>query len=303
MRVINTKELTENRVVECPKGGFTSNRILLESDGMGFGMTKTIIPVNGKQFWHYKNHLESCYCVSGKGVLTNAESGEEFSIEPDITYVLDKNDPHYFEALEEVVLICAFNPPLKGDETHLDDGSYPVEYKSPVYNVKAVPIDKITANDYNPNAVAPPEMELLETSIWEDGYTQPVVTVHDKENDKYIVVDGFHRFLTLNGSDRIKEREGGMLPVVVLDKNISDRMASTIRHNRARGSHNIELMSTIVSELVEMGKGDRWICQHIGMSPDELLRMKQITGVAALFENKDFSDSWNVGSEGFDDEN
>ena len=92
------------------------------------------------------------------------------------------------------------------------------------------------------------------------------------------------------------------MPVVVLDKNISDRMASTIRHNRARGSHNIELMSTIVSELVEMGKGDRWICQHIGMSPDELLRMKQITGVAALFANKDFSDSWDVDSEGLNDE-
>ena len=161
-------------------------------------------------------------------------------------------------------------------------------YKSPVYNVVAVPIEKITANDYNPNSVAPPEMALLETSIWEDGYTQPVVTVYDNENDMYVVVDGFHRFLTLKNSDRIREREGGMLPCVVLDKDMSDRMASTIRHNRARGSHNIELMSTIVSELVEMGKGDRWICQHIGMSPDELLRMKQ---------NKDFSDSWDKGED------
>lgn len=167
-------------------------------------------------------------------------------------------------------------------------------YKSPVYNVIAVPVEKVTANDYNPNSVAPPEMALLETSIWEDGYTQPVVTVYDKEKDMYVVVDGFHRYLTLKNSKRIYEREGGMLPCVVLDKDISDRMASTIRHNRARGSHSIELMSTIVSELVEMGKGDRWICQHIGMSPDELLRMKQITGVAALFENRDFSESWEI---------
>lgn len=167
-------------------------------------------------------------------------------------------------------------------------------YKSPVYNVIAVPIEKVTANDYNPNSVAPPEMALLETSIWEDGYTQPVVTVHDKDRDLYVVVDGFHRYLTLKNSKRIYDREGGKLPCVVLDKDISDRMASTIRHNRARGSHSIELMSTIVSELVEMGKGDRWICQHIGMSPDELLRMKQITGLAALFENKDFSDSWDA---------
>lgn len=167
-----------------------------------------------------------------------------------------------------------------------------VSYKSPVYEVLSVPIEKVTANDYNPNSVAPPEMELLETSIWEDGYTQPVVTCYDKENDKYIVVDGFHRYLTLKNSKRIYDREKGMLPVVVINKDIGDRMASTIRHNRARGSHNIELMSTIVSELVEMGKGDRWICQHIGMSADELLRMKQITGVAALFQNQDFSDSW-----------
>ena len=168
------------------------------------------------------------------------------------------------------------------------------EWRSPVYGVKAVPIEKVKANDYNPNAVAPPEMALLETSIWEDGYTQPVVTYYDRESDMYIVVDGFHRYLTLNNSKRIFEREGGMLPVVVIEKELGDRMASTIRHNRARGTHNIELMSTIVSELVEMGKGDRWICQHIGMSVDELLRLKQITGVAALFANRDFSAAWDA---------
>lgn len=168
------------------------------------------------------------------------------------------------------------------------------EFLSPVYNVKRVHIDKIKANDYNPNSVAPPEMQLLETSIWEDGYTQPVVTFYDSENDVYIVVDGFHRYTVLKTSKRIFEREQGMLPIVVIDKQLGDRMASTIRHNRARGSHNIELMSNIVSELVEMGKGDRWICQHIGMSPDELLRLKQITGLASLFKNSDFSNSWEV---------
>jgi ParB-like chromosome segregation protein Spo0J len=165
-------------------------------------------------------------------------------------------------------------------------------FKSPVYTVIAVPLEKVQANDYNPNAVAPPEMALLETSIWEDGYTQPVVTFYDKERDLYIVVDGFHRYLILKNSARIREREQGLLPCVVIDKDMGNRMASTIRHNRARGSHNIELMSTIVAELVEMGKGDRWICQHIGMSVDELLRLKQITGVAALFLNRDFSQSW-----------
>jgi len=181
-----------------------------------------------------------------------------------------------------------------------------MSFKSPVYNVIAVPIEKVKANDYNPNAVAPPEMELLEVSIWEDGYTQPVVTYYDSENDVYIVVDGFHRYLTLKRSKRIFEREHGMLPIVVIDKELGDRMASTIRHNRARGSHNIELMSNIVAELVEMGKGDRWICQHIGMSADELLRLKQITGVAALFANRSFSDSWEASdfdeSKQFDEE-
>lgn len=179
------------------------------------------------------------------------------------------------------------------DNKNFNDG-----FVSPVYNVLRVHVDKVRANDYNPNAVAPPEMALLETSIWEDGYTQPVVTVYDSETDQYVVVDGFHRYLTLKTSERIYQREQGMLPIVVLDKSMDNRMASTIRHNRARGTHSIELMSTIVAELVEMGKGDRWICQHIGMSKDELLRLKQITGVAALFQNTDFSDSWDVVEDG-----
>lgn len=166
------------------------------------------------------------------------------------------------------------------------------KFISPVYNVLRVPIEKVQANDYNPNSVAPPEMELLETSIWEDGYTMPVVCFYDSQNDKYIVVDGFHRYTVLLKSKRVFEREEGMLPISVIDKELSDRMASTIRHNRARGSHSIDLMSNIVSELVEMGKGDAWICKHIGMSKDELLRMKQITGLASLFKDKEFSMSW-----------
>lgn len=166
------------------------------------------------------------------------------------------------------------------------------DFKSPVYNVQAVHIDMIVANDYNPNKVAPPEMKLLEISIWEDGYTQPVVTFWDEERGKYVVVDGFHRYRICRESKRVNEREKGMLPIVVIDKQIGDRMASTIRHNRARGTHNVELMSSIVAELVEIGKGDAWICKHIGMSPDELLRLKQITGLASLFQSQDFSRAW-----------
>lgn len=163
---------------------------------------------------------------------------------------------------------------------------------SPVYSVRAVPLEKIRANAYNPNAVAPPEMKLLELSIWEDGFTMPVVCYYIPQEDVYEIVDGYHRYTTLMTSARIREREGGMLPVVVIDKDISNRMASTIRHNRARGSHSIELMSNIVAELTEAGMSDAWILRHIGMDKDELLRLKQITGLAALFKDREFSQAW-----------
>lgn len=300
MIVRGEKELAaDGRVVEFTEGGFLSNRYLLESDGMGFTMTRTIVPPRGPQEWVYPNHLESCLCVKGRGTLVNLDTGESFAIQPGTMYALPNHERHTFEAHELTELVCVFSPALVGDETHEGEG-YPAPERSPVYKVLSVPLEKVTANDYNPNRVAPPEMALLETSIWEDGYTQPVVVVHDKDNDKYIVVDGFHRYLTLKNSKRIREREKGMLPVVVLDKDPSDRMASTIRHNRARGTHNIDLMSQIVAELVEMGKSDRWIREHIGMSQDELLRMKQITGIAALFQNADFSEAWEAEADGWE---
>lgn len=163
---------------------------------------------------------------------------------------------------------------------------------SPVYNVLSVPLEKIRANSYNPNSVAPPEMELLEISIWEDGYTMPVVCYYLPDEDIYEIVDGYHRYTTLKTSQRIYDREGGKLPVVVIDKDESNRMASTIRHNRARGSHSIELMSNIVAELTQSGMSDAWILKHVGMDKDELLRLKQITGIAALFADKEFSEAW-----------
>lgn len=163
---------------------------------------------------------------------------------------------------------------------------------SPVYNVISVHVDKIRANAYNPNSVAPPEMKLLELSIWEDGFTMPIVCYYLKEEDVYEIVDGYHRYTVLKTSKRVYERENGLAPVVVIDKDIDNRMASTIRHNRARGSHSIELMKDIVAELVSSGMSDMWISKHIGMDPDELLRLKQITGLAALFKDKEFSKSW-----------
>lgn len=163
---------------------------------------------------------------------------------------------------------------------------------SPVYNVRAIPVEKVRANTYNPNSVAPPEMALLETSIWEDGYTMPVVCYYLPEEDVYEIVDGYHRYTTLKTSKRIYDREGGMLPVVVIDKDQSSRMASTIRHNRARGSHSIDLMSNIVAELTQAGMSDAWIMKHVGMDKDELLRLKQITGLAALFADREFTEAY-----------
>jgi ParB-like chromosome segregation protein Spo0J len=165
-------------------------------------------------------------------------------------------------------------------------------YKSPVYNVKAVPIEKIQANAYNPNHVAVPEMKLLYKSILEDGYTMPIVCYYLKDQDKYEIVDGFHRYRTMLEHKDIYERENGCLPVVVIDKDLSNRMASTIRHNRARGSHSIELMTNIVADLVKSGMSDAWIMKNIGMDADELLRLKQISGLAELFKDKDFSKGW-----------
>lgn len=167
-----------------------------------------------------------------------------------------------------------------------------MEYKSPVYNITAVPIDKIQANNYNPNAVAPPEMKLLYESIKNDGYTMPIVCYYDAEQDIYIIVDGFHRYRIMREYPDIYEREGGMLPVSVINKSIDERMASTIRHNRARGTHDVELMSNIVKDLHELGRSDAWISKHLGMDKDEILRLKQITGLASLFKDINFGRAW-----------
>lgn len=164
---------------------------------------------------------------------------------------------------------------------------------NPVDCVLWIKQEDIHANAYNPNAVAPPEMALLERSIVEDGYTQPVV-VWQESNGQYEIIDGFHRSL-VGQSLLVHSRVHGRLPVTITNQSktaLADRMASTIRHNRARGEHNTELMQNIVSELVQAGMSDHWIMQHIGMDVDELLRLKQLTGLAALFKDAEFSRSW-----------
>lgn len=175
-------------------------------------------------------------------------------------------------------------------------------FHSPVYHVISVPIEKIVPNTYNPNAVAPPEMKLLYDSIREDGYTMPIVCYYMKEPDRYVIVDGFHRYRIMLDYPDIRERENGCLPVTVIQKSLDHRMASTIRHNRARGSHDVDLMSNIVKELHELGRSDEWISKHLGMDRDEILRLKQITGLTALFRDVPFGRAWRPAEDVFNEE-
>jgi ParB-like chromosome segregation protein Spo0J len=162
----------------------------------------------------------------------------------------------------------------------------------PVDFVVWVPIDMVEPNDYNPNSVAQKEMQLLYTSIWNDGYTQPTVTIWDESKQKYVIVDGFHRYFTCKNNADIRERNHGMLPIVVIDKDINERMAATVRHNRARGKHSVQGMSSMVFKLLDQGWKDEDICNQLGMEPEELLKLKYVTGFAKLFENTEYKQAW-----------
>lgn len=168
----------------------------------------------------------------------------------------------------------------------------------PVDFVAWVPAASVAANDYNQNSVAPPEMKLLELSILEDGYTQPIVTFQTSENRE--VIDGFHRNRVGKECAEVSRRIKGYLPVVTINESRTDkgdRMASTIRHNRARGKHKVEAMADIVVELKRRNWSDARIAKNLGMDEDEVLRLCQITGMAELFADADFSKSWDIGFE------
>lgn len=332
MKVINANDFKGSELDVQFTGGH-SYRMVTAMEGLGFSVNKTFIPVSSEaHLWHYKDHKEVCYCIEGKAIATDLETGIVYDINPDSAYLLPNHERMTFQALTDVVMISIFNPPLTGKETHDAEGGYKgniiesltkqlaeeiskiegIEEKISVLNevrmqlhevspMKNHPVDYVVwnkssavePNAYNPNSIPPPELELLHKSISEDGYTMPIVAFNSDSGIK--IVDGFHRRLMEQIHADISSSTFGYVPTSFIRKSqgeTGDRMASTIRHNRARGVHNIELMSTIVAELVEMGKGDRWICQHIGMSPDELLRLKQITGLASLFTNKEFSMSW-----------
>lgn len=170
-------------------------------------------------------------------------------------------------------------------------------HAEPVDFVRWVSADTVVANDYNPNSVAPPEMELLRVSIMADGYTQPIVTHH--EDGALTVVDGFHRNRVGKECADVNERVHGYLPVVQIKESQvdkGDRMASTIRHNRARGKHRVDAMSDIIVELKRRFWSDEKIAKQLGMEPDEVLRLAQITGLASLFAAREFSEAWEAES-------
>lgn len=159
----------------------------------------------------------------------------------------------------------------------------------PVAKVKLIHISEVQANDYNPNSVAGHEMKLLHTSISADGYTQPVVAIYDSEVGKYIIVDGFHRYTTMRRYQDIADSTSGYLPVVVLEKSIADRIASTVRHNRARGKHSVAGMGNLVFQMLEAGEDDATICNKLGLEAEELARLKHITGFSKLFKDVEYS--------------
>jgi ParB-like chromosome segregation protein Spo0J len=168
----------------------------------------------------------------------------------------------------------------------------------PVDCVLWVKNDSVHANDYNPNAVAPPEMRLLEVSILEDGYTQPIVTFQDTQ-DTLEVIDGFHRNRVGKECEKVRNRVMGYLPVVTINEgrqDKGDRIAATIRHNRARGKHKVSAMSEIVVDLKRRNWSDEKIARELGMDQDEVLRLSQISGLAEMFADRDFSQAWEAAS-------
>lgn len=164
----------------------------------------------------------------------------------------------------------------------------------PALNVQLVPMRCVEGNDYNPNKVAPPEMRLLELSIRKDGLTMPIVVATEKKADRWVVVDGFHRMAVCKNTTDIHQSLKGYIPVTRLNKTIENRVASTVRHNMARGTHQVELSAKLVAFLKRNDWSNQRIGEELGMDPDEVLRLRQITGLAEAFQDREFSRSWEM---------
>ena len=200
-------------------------------------------------------------------------------------YLVKLNNEQKIEALNKIKLSLHQISPFKNE---------------PIDCVLWIKRQQIIANDYNPNVMSPTEKRLLETSLVKDGYTQPVVVLPIQQSknkpSQWQVIDGYHRYL-LSKKNSLNKRINGYLPITVLDvesHTMADQMAATIRHNRARGQHQVAAMSDIVRDLSRLGWNDQKIGDELGMSQDEVLRLKQISGLAELFSEHDFSEAWTI---------
>lgn len=165
----------------------------------------------------------------------------------------------------------------------------------PVLNIQLIKSEQLQGNDYNPNKVAPPEMRLLKLSIKKDGVTMPVVVANqDKKKHPFVVVDGFHRTTVIKSDKSINESLAGYVPTSRLNKSIEDRITSTVRHNMARGTHQVELSANLIGMLHKHNWTNERIGMELGMDADEVLRLKQTTGLAELFADREFSNSWSI---------
>lgn len=259
----------------------------------GYGRAGRVFASRGRSFVisDYSAKVHRVHCRSRRRVVSKDEHGEAMKIGPltfpNLPPELDKALGDAVNAAgtiqERMAIIGAVRQALHG---------YSPVREQPIDRVLWVPIEFVTPNDYNPNSVAKVEMRLLYTSISHDGYTQPVVTIYDPGQGKFVIVDGFHRYYTMKTNADIFKRNHGLLPCVVIDKGINDRMASTVRHNRARGKHSVGGMSTMVFAMLQNGWEDAAICNELGMSPEELLRLKHITGFSKLFEDTAYRQAW-----------
>lgn len=162
----------------------------------------------------------------------------------------------------------------------------------PVSKVSWIPLSKITSNAWNPNSVAKVEMDLLMTSILKDKFVQPITTYYDPDKDKYIIVDGFHRYTCIRLNNEINEMCCNRAPCSVIEKDLNELMSSTVRLNRARGSHSVEGMSSMVFDMLDNGWTEAEVCAELGMEAEEIVRLKHITGFSKLFENAEYSREW-----------
>lgn len=204
--------------------------------------------------------------------------------------------------VNEILDELEFALQTQGGETHVRVDTYNrlvrmaaqhVDLPHPVLGVQLVPLDQVVGNDYNPNKVAPPEMRLLELSIRKDGLTMPIVVADDAEGEeRVVVVDGFHRTTVVKHCPDVRASTQGYMPIVRLNKSLEDRITATVRHNIARGTHQVELTAKLVTALRKHNWTNERIGKELGMDPDEVLRLKQITGLAEVFRDQDFSRAW-----------